>query len=1569
MFISYPTPAENITSAYSSSKLYVKLSFAGTCNPVDENTVRIKLPADITYVQGSVSLISAGTLNIIEQDVSDLRTPVFQFTGSGTEIIFSINRKASCVTETTFKDSVEVLGSSCTNVDFDISKNNYNVTAASLTLTAPIPVVNATIGMTTTRSIKITNGGYGAIDTIYFYVVYPTGAIENTNSDKITIAGTDFSPYVVSGDTIFYKIFGNTIFGGDNKLDPNENFNITEPIKINKCTATTTHYGTGWLSTDLLPCQITTTTGTVTMVSGAANFSTTPVITDIGYVDICTPWQQSTSYTNNGAGNSDAATMYNLKIRMGNYSSAGNWGVGGMGFVMSNFRVGATAVTAVGSNTTTYVLDFNNVFTTDPDGVGGLEDLDGDGFYDDLAPGTTLNITWDIATVCNTACGVQVRQHIGHVLEYEDMCDNHIVSIVRETGAKIAETNFGTNSYFPSNITNGGVYRFEFDYTNFGGISNVYAGGNSRYQYRLVLPAGLTVASPANAIYNGSAISYTMSGDTLIITSPNATIGKAGIDLTYTCGTSGNLNLWHSLVRIYDITSSCKCNVYNKYCATFSTYAQCPTPCPVGPTSYQPVVRRTDGCLGWTNHTLATRQVASNISAYDLKKALFLDTIQITGTAIQNSNATNLHLRFELPRTTLSPTNVNKLTPVNLIAEIWRAGVMINTCTLSSFANPSVTGMQKIDWNICLPVGGIQAGDSIFTISRYIVSTNAGLPQEDIQSGGTWYFYNSNGGTDDYCNQWVPEMYLVGTSSIIGSNGTNASECSSFIPGSGFAYIARRFNSFGKEYTKEFRPMVYIDSIVFIKTNGYDLVSTDLVKNAGPFGTPSVPKVLTPNYVIGNAHTYINDGSWPIFGVTKTNNYGGNFRPTVSTNCRTTTTETFQTKIYIRDYYYAFGTPSKVPATYQYVMSSSSNANVASGTGWNYSLNYVASTRPDITIQNMTGAVQTSSLGNNYWDVKISNNSIGNASYVWFALEKGTGSGTINITSVEDITNGGTLTSVGSYSCSGTTGYSWYKFSVSGLASGVNNVFRIHFNPNNCSQDSVLFKAGWNCSAYPTTNPCDYSCTPETTYLRVNPESAQIQLSILRQPGNGSKLDLCSEDYVTAQVKSTQGADLVDPYILFTPPVGMTVNTANIEVEYPLGSGNIQHPTISTLPGGILKIDLNGHSNITGNGILGVINASNDNETSASVKIPFTPYCDYVSGTSIALRGFGNKPCGTTALGNGISISTNAIKINGVPENGGVTSNFLTVAPIDLACDSVTTIEHNATTYGENSLLGDTLVYTLPSGVTYHGNFSSTPASTIVVADNLVKVVVPVNSTSIALQFDVKSDCNNCNSSALQASYQRDVEGLSCGGVSCAGTKNELAANAIAFNCYDPLPVTLIDFSAQTDECDMVIKWSTATERDCDYFEIYRSEDGISWEKIAETKGSGNSSTRIDYQITDNTISSGKIYYYTLKQYDFNGKSEQFNPISAVNKTCSGQDIKVYPNPVKDVITIELPYAFNENILVELVDATGKVVKSQTYNTKETIINENIKSLSSGVYQVKVSVEEVSFPVKKVVRL
>lgn len=1567
--ISYPTPAEDIVSNYNSSILRFKISFASTCDPINNNTVRIKFPQNVTYVPGSIgSAISLAFLNLVEDDISDLRQPIFRFVGgpSATEGTFTIRRRAGCVTGATFKDSIEVLGASCTVVDYDNAINNYNIQQASLAMVSPTPIVSATIGSTHTRTIKITNGGNGAIDTLYFYVVYPTGAIQNTNSDQLTLGGVDFSPVATNGDTLFYQFFGSTVFGGDSKLDANETINITEPIEVLSCNATTTVYNVGWGESLSILCQNASVTGTISLVSGAANFLKRPDHNDINFVDYCTPWRQSADFRNDGAGDVEAASMYNVKVKFGTYSGLGNWGANGMHFILSDFQVNGHSVPSVGSNATTYYMNFEDLFTTDPDGPGGLDDLDGDGYYDDLAPGETINLDWMVQFDCGTTCGRNSVARIGSIMIYDDMCGDEITSPIRILNPyKLVETTFASSAYISPNIVDGGTYRFEF-HTTYGGNTNTYFGTNGRYEYRLVLPPGFSVAPVANAKYGTASIGYTMSGDTVIIRSINNTFKTdAGIDLVYHCGVTGPVDFYHSLRKIQDYTNSCVCMAEMKYCDVVSSYVQCPTACAEGPTNYQPIVRRTDGSLGWTNNTLTTRQSASNISAFDLCKAMYLDTIQITGSATQNNDASNLHLRLELP-TTAATNTTKKLSPINTDIEIWRGGVKIHTCTMTSSTDMTVNGMQKIDWDVCLPVGGILAGDSIYSISRYVVARNAGLPQEDVQSGDSWYFYNDNGGVEEYCNKWLPEMYLVGTRTIIGSNATNANGCQSFVPGSGFAYMARRFNTNGIEYQSEFRPMVYIDSIVLTITDGYDYVNAVLTQNAG-YNSPASTISLTPDHINGNTYTFINPGTWGIMGITKTNVYGGNFKPTVSTNCKTTNTEQFNTKIYIKDYYYAFGSPSSVPATYNYILGSST-ADIAGASPWTYNMKYVESTRPDITIQNMTGTVQTTDNVPKYWDVKVSNNSTSKAPYVWLAIEKGNGNGTINVTSVEDLTNGVTLTSVGSYSCVGTTGYKWYKFSTAGLNLGTSNSFRVHFEQTGCNADSVLFKAGWNCYDYPLT-PCDYSCSAEEIYLKVRPEPAEIQLSIAHQPNNGAKMDLCTEDYVTILVNSTQAADLLQPQLTMLIPTGMNLNVAGIEVEYPLNSGNFQHPTVSIM-GNQLLIDVASHTAIGSAGILGVVNASNNDQSVAAVKIPFSLFCDYVSGKSLTITGFGNEPCGNPAIGNGKSISTNSIKIDGIPENGGATSHFLTSGPFDFECNQITTLEYTASTWGETSQPGDKLVYTLPSGITYAGNFSSVPTgASVSTSGSDVIVSLPSGKSNFTISFDIQSDCDDCNHSAIFASYQRSVDGISCGGVACDGYNQELSITNIGVNCYDPLPVTLINFSANSKDCNVEVNWSTATERSNDYFELFRSEDGQEWKKIGEIKGNGNSSTQHNYQWIDQEVTLNTTYYYLLNQVDFDGKSETFDAVSVVNNSCSSQTLEVYPNPVEDVVYIKLPFLVKEDVLVNVLDASGKLIQSESFSTTSQMIVNRLNDIQSGVYQIEVKVGETTFPIKKVVKL
>ncbi|HRG38524.1 MAG TPA: T9SS type A sorting domain-containing protein [Bacteroidia bacterium] len=174
-------------------------------------------------------------------------------------------------------------------------------------------------------------------------------------------------------------------------------------------------------------------------------------------------------------------------------------------------------------------------------------------------------------------------------------------------------------------------------------------------------------------------------------------------------------------------------------------------------------------------------------------------------------------------------------------------------------------------------------------------------------------------------------------------------------------------------------------------------------------------------------------------------------------------------------------------------------------------------------------------------------------------------------------------------------------------------------------------------------------------------------------------------------------------------------------------------------------------------------------------------------------------------------------------------------------------------------------------------------------------------------------------------------------------------------NSASPLPVELLDFTAKRINQDVLLNWSTASELNNDRFEIERSINNISFEKIATEKGAGNSTQIINYGLTDigvgKFIPSGTVVYYRLKQIDFDGK-HAYSPINSVLFD-ENESILLYPNPTKDNLIIRLNAPADQNIEIRIIDIRGAIVKvEKTYAIKgnqEIILNLN--DLANGQYK------------------
>lgn len=169
------------------------------------------------------------------------------------------------------------------------------------------------------------------------------------------------------------------------------------------------------------------------------------------------------------------------------------------------------------------------------------------------------------------------------------------------------------------------------------------------------------------------------------------------------------------------------------------------------------------------------------------------------------------------------------------------------------------------------------------------------------------------------------------------------------------------------------------------------------------------------------------------------------------------------------------------------------------------------------------------------------------------------------------------------------------------------------------------------------------------------------------------------------------------------------------------------------------------------------------------------------------------------------------------------------------------------------------------------------------------------------------------------------------------------------------LPVELTRFGGYNENGRVNLHWTTATEKNNDFFSIDKSQDGITFETLGTYKGAGTSLSERHYQAQDPRPYEG-VTYYRLLQTDHNGRAKHIGLIAV---SAEGQvEFSVYPNPVSvnETLSIGLHKRHSaEPMEVQLYDMTGKKFVDASQDA-ESILQLNLRSLGleRGVYLLKV---------------
>jgi hypothetical protein len=136
---------------------------------------------------------------------------------------------------------------------------------------------------------------------------------------------------------------------------------------------------------------------------------------------------------------------------------------------------------------------------------------------------------------------------------------------------------------------------------------------------------------------------------------------------------------------------------------------------------------------------------------------------------------------------------------------------------------------------------------------------------------------------------------------------------------------------------------------------------------------------------------------------------------------------------------------------------------------------------------------------------------------------------------------------------------------------------------------------------------------------------------------------------------------------------------------------------------------------------------------------------------------------------------------------------------------------------------------------------------------------------------------------------------LGAGTVLLTGTTLEFAVNAgwdwaimldnMINYMWGLVPVELASLTATPVGENVIVRWTTLSEKDNLGFNLYRSlEEAGGWAVINEAliPGAGTTSAATDYSFLDTEVSDGVVYYYLLEDVDLSGHTTTHGPVSCV---------------------------------------------------------------------------------------
>ncbi|HBK72093.1 MAG TPA: hypothetical protein DDZ39_10655, partial [Flavobacteriaceae bacterium] len=1432
-------------------------------NSLHNFNIEFTLPSGVEYVPGTVAITqNPGAYAITYVNTSTVTNPEFEIRNLaggatdenwslGDEFIFTFQRTADCPAVNfkesggAFKDRHQINylknNQSKSAQDINDSVSSYELLSASLSVLDIDPinglVSNVTSAVYFTRPVEVVQGGNGNIQ-LYHHEVFVDASIHNYqllfNGSVLTPASSSLD-VITNVTTMVYDIdltqapfnVATANEDGDQQFENSEKFIFEERFAIINCDNVNIFHDVYW-GCGGAECQKSgIKSGAILLGNQLPALQLTQLE---GSNDICATNHFRVRIENTGtdAGSSGMDVYINIGLGhnqspLTSYNTNPFWAydwrdtreVNNIHFtngpaVIPTFNNLSTLYPGRGSGNTIAIPP--NFLVADPDGPGvGLEDLDGDGFYDDLAPGESTIIELDIDYNPRSNCGTGLYdyitwEHLYFDVNIKNQClepkdakrlDLGYRNIIRDY---LRTTELGGDK----DVSDGDSFELTitpamYSNINLNGHNALSANADSEFSVSINVPDGVTIDAA-----NANAGLFTQVANTITYTTTNlhnyplvlANVFQGGVlkfPLAFDCTTYIANNASNVFTVGYTTNLKLKdsngviCFNEDIHCGSFESVTThgCFPACS-GPTITEFETFRTSA--GWTDNTQNTKVDLSQAVAngYKLQNYLVGDTMRINTKAVINNYTTD-NMFFEIKYSTVGNTlGANTIEYLDGTINVYDSSTGTTTAVQALTSVPVVassgsnhTATFDISSYKNLFDNDFDSSDSIYVSLNYRFNLNQTSYNLHKLTNFRGEFYAlDNANVKVSCDTYGSAASVLRVRKGFGANVYRFKNCEEGVLR---IYSTERSNA-GDLFPYEYRPPFGLENVTAILPQGFTFTGrAEILNNQGNFTVANNGITFSQ---VGNAITLTPTANFR--NGDQTNTYYPRASFWVKGTCTADEDGLVTYQANFKDYHYGANTvePTK-------------NASRA--------LDY---TKPTFTLQPASSAIVNGDNTVADFDLNITNTSFGPGSidYNWIRVSPNPN---ITVISAFDITSGGSIP----LNIVQSGGETWVE--IGSLTNNTSKEIRIKANYTSCTNQVLTFSHGWNCDAYPTQveyGNLTNQCYENSTQLTLSPRSSEVQLTITDQPS--ARIDMCDTFHIKLQINSAQLARLLNPRVEFTIPGGISsLDIISINIKYPYNAATTENAVYTTV-GNILNIDLLSHSVIAG---LGGIPGTNDALTVADrqVELDFElkTTCDYISGTPLLFKVFANKPCGDTAEGNGSLVYSNDININGVVQpydafSAIVLPNELDVDGAHIDGCSVTETVNITTIFsdiaGQSATQTDVNDFgrvTIPTNVSYvNGTFTS-PNGITLVSSNANELVIQypaglTNLQSADFSFDIQTGISGCATDAdFTIINYIETGGLNCGASSCV---NAIVTTGSSTELLDVMKPSVIDNGGST---------------------------------------------------------------------------------------------------------------------------------------------------------------------------